>query len=514
MSLQEKQMRLVYNQKIGTRLGWGFGIAVALTFLLGIIAVVEMNMMANITSEMYKHPFAIKNALGDITTGVVNMHSHMKDIALNGNAERLEARVSEISRHEQHVLDSFKVLSEQFLGDKRDIETAQNAFLDWRPIRQEIIELTRNGKYLEASLLITSGDNHADRINELMLPVREFAGMKANQFFSDAQNSKRHHLFIMSGLVVLISGICLVRGFYISRSLTNPIKYIIREIGKVADGNLDHKINLKSNDEVGHLAQAFDDMTEKLKTTTASRDDLDAANQHLQAHEQQLRATNQQLDAGNQQLRAIEQQLKSSNQQLMAKEQQLLSLNHNLNERVKELNGLYGLSKVIETPNITLPEIFQSLAELLPPSWRYPEITCGCVIFDDNEFKTDNFKETQWLQSADIKVCGEKRGAIEVYYLRECPLIDEGPFLKEERDLINSLAERLSRVIERKQAEEEKGEITAEMERMNRLMTGREMRVIEMKKEVNSLLAELGRQPEYKSVLEDAETVISSDKTG
>ena len=31
-------MRLVYNRKIGTRLGWGFGIAVALTFLLGIIA--------------------------------------------------------------------------------------------------------------------------------------------------------------------------------------------------------------------------------------------------------------------------------------------------------------------------------------------------------------------------------------------------------------------------------------------------------------------------------------------
>ena len=194
-------MRLVYNRKIGTRLGWGFGIAVALTFLLGIIAVVEMNMLANITSEMYEHPFAIKNALGDIRTGVVNMHSHMKDIALDGNAERLEAKVSEIARHEQNVLDSFKVLSEQFLGDKRDIETAQKAFLDWRPIRQEIIELTRNGKYQEASLLITSGDNHADRINELMLPVSEFAGMKASQFFSDAQNSKRHHLFIMSGLV-------------------------------------------------------------------------------------------------------------------------------------------------------------------------------------------------------------------------------------------------------------------------------------------------------------------------
>ena len=65
-------------------------------------------------------------------------------------------------------------------------------------------------------------------------------------------------------------------------------------------------------------------------------------------------------------------------------------------------------------------------------------------------------------------------------------------------------------ITERKQAEEEKGEITAEMERMNRLMTGREMRVIEMKKEVNALLAELGKEPEYKSVLEETDNKVTS----
>ncbi len=65
-------------------------------------------------------------------------------------------------------------------------------------------------------------------------------------------------------------------------------------------------------------------------------------------------------------------------------------------------------------------------------------------------------------------------------------------------------------ITERKQVEEEKGEITAEMERMNRLMTGREMRVIEMKKEVNSLLAELGKEPEYKSVLEETDNKVTS----
>jgi len=491
-------MRLVYNRKIGTRLGWGFGIAVALTFLLGIIAMVEMNTLANITSEMYEHPFTVGTTIRDIRIEVFAMDRDMKDVVLAETAERMESEIKDIARHEQSILDSFKVLSAQYLGDKSDVKVAQKAFLDWKPIRQQVIELVRNGKLQEASsITMYQGHEHVDLINERMLSISEFAGRKAEQFFSDAQNSKRHHLFIISGMTVLISGLCLVRGFYISRSITNPLKYIIGEIGKIANGNLDHKINLKSKDEVGSLAQAFDEMTEALKTTTASRDELDASNQQLQAHEQQLRAANQQLDA--------------SNQHLQAKEQQLLSLNHNMDERAKELNCLYGLSKCVEIPNITLPGIFQGLAELLPPSWQYPEITCGRVIFEGNEFKTDNFKETQWLQSADIEVLGEKRGAIEVYYLRECSVLDEGPFLKEERDLINALAERLSRVIERKQAEEEKTKTMAEMERMNRLMSGREKRVIEMKREVNALLAELGREPQYKSVLKD-ETVVLSDK--
>jgi len=70
---------------------------------------------------------------------------------------------------------------------------------------------------------------------------------------------------------------------------------------------------------------------------------------------------------------------------------------------------------------------------------------------------------------------------------------------------------RTTDITNRKQAEEEKTKTMAEMERMNKLMSGREKRVIEMKREVNALLAELGRQPQYQSVLKD-ETVVLSDK--
>lgn len=163
----------------------------------------------------------------------------------------------------------------------------------------------------------------------------------------------------------------------------------------------------------------------------------------------------EQLQAANQQLTASEQQLRAANQQLKANEEELRRLNRDLAERVKELHCLYGLSRLVEQPDITLEQIFEGLAELIPPAWEYPDITCAQVVFEGRRFKTANFRKTKWIQSADIKVFGKKAGAIEVCYRRKMPELDEGPFLTEERELINDLAERLGRIIELKLDEQQ-----------------------------------------------------------
>jgi PAS domain S-box-containing protein len=129
-------------------------------------------------------------------------------------------------------------------------------------------------------------------------------------------------------------------------------------------------------------------------------------------------------------------------------------LGHDMGERVKELNCLYGISKLTSLPDITLEEIFRKTVNLVIPSWQYPEVTCSRIIFNNQEFKTGNFSETEWKQSADILETDKKVGCIEVFYLEEKPEIVEGPFLKEERDLLDSLAFQLGTIVERKHAEE------------------------------------------------------------
>jgi hypothetical protein len=128
-------------------------------------------------------------------------------------------------------------------------------------------------------------------------------------------------------------------------------------------------------------------------------------------------------------------------------------LKHDHRERIKELTCLYRFSKIVETPNISLDDILERTNRLLPKAWQYPEVTCSRRVLGELEFRTKNFMHTKWNQLASIKMNGKKAGFVEVCYIEEKPTIAEGPFLIEERHLIDALAERLGRIVERKKAE-------------------------------------------------------------
>ncbi len=125
-----------------------------------------------------------------------------------------------------------------------------------------------------------------------------------------------------------------------------------------------------------------------------------------------------------------------------------------LGERAKELQGLYGLAEIAEREGLTLDALYQELTDILPRSWQYPEIACARTVIGERDFRTHGFTESAWIQSAPVKAGGSAIGRIDVCYREEMPDEDEGPFLKEERQLLEALAERLGRITERKQAEE------------------------------------------------------------
>ena len=118
-----------------------------------------------------------------------------------------------------------------------------------------------------------------------------------------------------------------------------------------------------------------------------------------------------------------------------------------LKERVKELNCLYNLTKIVKDQSLSFDQTIQKIVELIPPSWQYPQITCARIIIGKKKYKTKNFKETKWSQKSNIISKEKKIGTIEVYYLVERQEIDEGPFLIDERRLIDAIADLMGKYV-------------------------------------------------------------------
>jgi PAS domain S-box-containing protein len=134
-----------------------------------------------------------------------------------------------------------------------------------------------------------------------------------------------------------------------------------------------------------------------------------------------------------------------------AVQQQLV---HDLGERVKELTALHATGRLLNESRAPAQVLAQVVASL-PAAWQYPDIAAARITVGDIDVRTEGFAPTPWCQRAGFQTSDNAQGVIEVVYRearREC---DEGPFLAEERSLIESLAGMLRAYFERLHAEQD-----------------------------------------------------------
>lgn len=113
-----------------------------------------------------------------------------------------------------------------------------------------------------------------------------------------------------------------------------------------------------------------------------------------------------------------------------------------LRERAKELSCLYRVDAILSS-DAPPDEVYRRVVEALPEGWKHPEITQPMLEVRGRTYRPARFRETPWVQRAPIRAGTEAVGELSIYYTEERPEAEEGPFLKEERQLLNALADRI-----------------------------------------------------------------------
>lgn len=180
--------------------------------------------------------------------------------------------------------------------------------------------------------------------------------------------------------------------------------------------------------------------------------------------------------------------------------------NRNLKERVKELNCLFNISNLLDSPELTVDELLQNVVELIPPAWQFPEVTAARITLNDKIFQTNNFKFSKWKQSATIPLNFKGKGNIEVNITDELPQTAGNYFLEEEKSLLESISKILGRYLQRKHIEnkinerEELLRITLNSIGDGVISTNLEGQVINLNPIAQKLTGWTNHQAKYKSI--------------
>jgi len=122
------------------------------------------------------------------------------------------------------------------------------------------------------------------------------------------------------------------------------------------------------------------------------------------------------------------------------------TLLHSLQERQKELNCLYRIEEILENSELAIDELIYAVIRTIPEGMQFPENAQVKICYEEHEYHFEDYEETLKSLSAKIKIQGEETGEITISYKGKITEAIENLFLKEEKQLIKSIAERLSHV--------------------------------------------------------------------
>jgi Nucleotidyltransferase domain len=124
-----------------------------------------------------------------------------------------------------------------------------------------------------------------------------------------------------------------------------------------------------------------------------------------------------------------------------------------LKERAKELRCIYNVASALSRREEPPQTVFRWVLDAIPPAWQYPEDTTARIEYFGRTHAQPDFVDTPWRLRSSISIWRTLVGAVEVHYKCPKPTAWEGPFLQEERELLDDIAHRIGEYLEWKQRE-------------------------------------------------------------
>jgi methyl-accepting chemotaxis protein len=248
------------NTSLLTRLLTGFGAVLALSCLVGLIALQKLETVSDLTADLYDHSLTVITSTLEANAGIIAMHRSMKDVALSQDAAGVDSAAQAVDAWEVKVLAAMAVTQERFLGDKKEVEDTLKAIRDWQPIRADVIRAMKAGdKDTAAAITKTKGAAQVKLISERMEVLVGGVEQRAARFAAAAAStgSEARTLVTSAQAVMIVLGLAIA--WAITRSVRGPIGQLRDVMGRLAKQDYSVAVPFTGNtNEIGQIATAVE----------------------------------------------------------------------------------------------------------------------------------------------------------------------------------------------------------------------------------------------------------------
>lgn len=260
-------MRWFYNLKISVKLVTSFIIVALIAGVVGFVGIINIKTIDNNDTILYTNMTVPISYSAGMAGFFQKIRVNTRDMILENDIEKINAKYNEI----KEMVDELNALSDQFEKTILSEETrkAFEAFLDtrvaFRSNLDKLLSLCIENRDEEAYILLKGEFKIASEAEQGAIDkLVQIKVQDAKKMSEENKVTANKAIVTMIGFIIGGMFIAIILGLYIARMISNPIKGLVGEAKKIADGDLDINIKNTSKDEVGVLAKAFRQMAENM----------------------------------------------------------------------------------------------------------------------------------------------------------------------------------------------------------------------------------------------------------
>ncbi len=327
------------NMKVGTKMILGFLVTAAIAAVVGIVGIRNMGTLNALAEEMYQKELMGISFVKEANIGAFSAARAEKNVILSTSAEDRKGYVESYDKSLGIMDEDLKKAKECLVSaeDKEQFSKTVTAIDEWKKVSRQVVDTASQEDF---STEKASAELSMGAAKEKIAAVDAAMSQLANMQEEDAKTMMNHTEEIYnSSITVMVALVCagvllgIVLGLIISRMISVPLRKGLALAQAIAEGDLEQRIDVDREDEIGLLCGALNNTVGKLKEIVG---EIKGASENVALGSQQLSASAQSMSQGVEQLSNGAQSMSQGSSEQAASGEEVSSSMEQMGSNIKQ----------------------------------------------------------------------------------------------------------------------------------------------------------------------------------